>query len=98
MMICLKNGEIEYVYDLSGMMRLIGENLGADARRWLEEYFRERDADETEFREHQFEVMVELRVCSVRLSDLVMDEEIDRGAIIHETGKIDDITRKWVSG
>ena len=98
MMICLKNGDTEYVYDLDGMLLLIGERLGADVRRWLEEYLREREADEAEFRENCRETMEELRGCAERLSGLVMDEEIDRGAVLHETGKIDGITRRAVSG
>ena len=98
MMICLKNGDTEYVYDLDGMLRLIEERLGVDARRWLDAYLRERDADEAEFRENCRETMEELRGCAERLSGLVMEEDPDIGGITAEAAKIGEITGREIRG
>lgn len=98
----LSDGSIHTVFDERDALELIGERLGDDLRRWLEDRMSESDDDaayiedlEKEadgLRARHREVMVELRQHSEVITALIREKEIDRVKLSHEAGTIGCIT------
>lgn len=103
----LKSGQTETVFDLEGLLYLVEEHMGDEARRLLED-FTEPDADAAEYidslekenqqlRGHHREVMQALRELSETEAKLIREKEIDRVALSSVAGKIGKITWREVN-
>lgn len=100
--ITLKNGRNEIVFDERGFMELVDEHMGADARRWLEdwlcssdddaEYIDDLEKELTGAKEHHKDVMRELRQQSETIASLIREKDIDRKALSTAAGTIGSIT------
>lgn len=98
----LKSGQTETVFDLDGLLYLIQQHMGDDARCLLEEYIadiedpeqyaRELEKEIEKLRSHHHEVMQELRSLSGQEARLIQEKEIDRMALSTVAGKIGTIT------
>lgn len=94
----LKSGRTETVFDLEGLLYLVEQYMGSDARLLLEEFTvpEEDDADlEDEYkryRDHHHEVMKELRELSETEARLIREPEINRKALSTVVGEIGKIT------
>jgi len=99
----LKSGRTETVFDLEGLLYLVEQYMGSDARLLLEEFTapEEDDADlEDEYkryRDHHHEVMKELRELSETEARLIREPEINRKALSTVVGKIGKITWREVN-
>ena len=98
----LRDGGVETVFDLDGLLRLIDERMGDEARRWLEDWLSEREGDgdyiddlESELKgakEHHRDVICRLREQSETIARLIREKDIDRAALSHAAGIIGMIT------
>lgn len=98
----LKDGGVETVFDLDGLLRIIDERMGDEARRWLEEWLLERESEgdyiddlETELKsakEHHRDVICRVREQSETIARLIREKNIDRAALSHAAGIIGMIT------
>lgn len=103
----LSDGSVHTVFDERDALDLVGERLGDDLRRWLEDWMSESDDDaayiedlekETDgLRDHHKEVMAELRQHSEAIAVLIREKEIDRVKLSHEVGTIGCITWKEIN-
>ena len=103
----LKNGRTETVFDLDGLLYLVEEHLGSDARRLLEdftapeddtaEYIADLEQEYKRYRDHHHEVMRELRDLSETEARLIREPEIDRKALSTVAGKIGKITWREIN-
>ena len=103
----LKSGRTETVFDLEGMLYLVEQYMGSEARCLLEEFTtpEEDDADyiadlekeNQRLRDHHHEVMVELRKLSETEARLIQEKEIDRKALSTVAGKIGTITWREIN-
>ncbi len=103
----LKSGQTETVFDLDGMLYLIEQHMGSDARCLLEEIITPED-DDAEYiadlekeiqklRDHHHEVMEDLRKLSETEARLIQEKEIDRKALSTVAGKIGTITWREIN-
>lgn len=102
----LSDGSLHTVFDGRDALDLVGERLGDDLRRWLEDWMSESDDDaayiedlEKEadgLRDHHKEVIAELRQHSEAIAALIREKEIDRVKLSHEAGAISCITWKEI--
>ena len=103
----LKSGQTETVFDLDGLLYLVEQHMGDEARRLLED-FTEPDDDAAEYidslekenqrlRDHHREVMEDLRAQSETIARLIQEREIDRQALSTVVGKIGTITWREIN-
>ena len=97
----LKSGQTETIFDLEGMMYLVEQHMGSDARCLLEElaapeedadYIADLEKENQQLRDHHHEVMVKLRKLSETEARLIQEKEINRKALSTVAGKIGTIT------
>ena len=97
----LPDGSVHTIFDERDALDLVGERLGDDLRRWLEDWMSESDdaayiedleKDNDCLRARHKEVMAELRQHSEAISGLIREKEIDRVKLSHEAGAIGCIT------
>ena len=98
----LKSGQTETVFDLDGLLYLVEQHMGDEARRLLEEltapeddatgYIDSLEKEVQELRDHHKAVMRELRTLSETEARLIQEREIDRQALSTVAGKIGTIT------
>ena len=98
----LKSGQTETIFDLEGMMYLVEQYMGSDARCLLEElaapedddvdYIADLEKENQQLRDHHHEVMVKLRKLSETEARLIQEKEINRKALSTVAGKIGTIT------
>ena len=98
----LKSGQCETVFDLDGLLYLVEQHMGDEARRLLEdftapeddaaEYIDSLEKEIQELRDHHKAVMRELRTLSETEARLIQEREIDRQALSTVAGKIGTIT------
>ncbi len=103
----LKSGQTETVFDLPGMLYLVEQYMGSDARCMLEdlitpenddtEYIADLEKDIQKLRDHHHEVMEELRKLSETEARLIREKEIDRKALSTVAGKIGTITWREIN-
>lgn len=103
----LKSGQTETVFDLEGMLYLVEQHMGSDARCLLEEfttpeeddadYIADLEAEYKRYRDHHHEVMKELRELSETEARLIREKEIDRKALSAVAGQIGRITWREVN-
>ena len=103
----LKSGQTETVFDLPGMLYLVEQYMGNDARCMLEdlitpesddaEYIADLEKDIQKLRDHHHEVMEELRKLSETEARLIREKEIDRKALSTVAGKIGTITWREIN-
>ena len=103
----MKNGKTETVFDLDGLLYLVEEHMGSDARHLLED-FTEPDDDAAEYidslekenqrlRDHHHEVMEDLRAQSETIARLIQEPEIDRSALSTVAGIIGKTTWREIN-
>ena len=103
----LKSGQTETVFDLEGLLYLVEEHMGDEARRLLED-FTEPDDDAAEYidslekenqrlRDHHREVMQALRAQSETIARLIREPEIDRKTLSTTAGVIGKITWREIN-
>ena len=103
----LKSGQTETVFDLEGLLYLVEEHMGDEARRLLED-FTEPDDDAAEYidslekenqrlRDHHREVMEDLRAQSETIARLIREPEIDRKTLSTTAGVIGKITWREIN-
>ena len=103
----MKNGKTETVFDLDGLLYLVEEHMGSDARRLLED-FTAPDDDDAEYidslenenqrlRGHHREVMEDLRAQSETIARLIQEREIDRSALSTVAGIIGKTTWREIN-
>ena len=100
--ITMPDGGIETVFDLGGLLRLIEERMGCEARHLLEEWIRpDSDAEayiaylekEVEAQKtRRLDAMKALRKQSETIAELIREKEIDRVKLSHTAGAISMIT------
>jgi len=98
----LKSGKTETVFDLEGLLYLVEQYMGSEARLLLEdlitpenddaEYIADLEKDIQKLRDHHHEVMEELRKLSETEARLIREKEIDRKALSTVVGEIGKIT------
>lgn len=98
----LKSGQVETVFDLDGLLYLVEQHMGSDARLMLEdciaeiedpeEYISDLEKENQRLRDHHHAVMEELRSLSEAEARLIQEREIDRKALSAVAGKIGTIT------
>ena len=103
----LKSGQIETVFDLEDLLRLVEEHMGDETRRLLEEltapedddaeYIADLEKEIQKLRDHHHEVMTELRSLSETEARLIQEKEIDRKALSTIAGKIGTITWREIN-
>ena len=103
----LNTGKIETVFDLEGMLYLVEQHMGSDARFLLEEfttpeeddtdYIADLEAEYKRYRDHHHEVMKELRELSETEARLIREKDIDRKALSDVAGKIGKITWREIN-
>ena len=77
----LKDGGVETVFDLDGLLRIIDERMGDEARRELKSA-----------KEHHRDVICRVREQSETIARLIREKNIDRAALSHAAGIIGMIT------
>ena len=100
--ITMPDGKNETVFDLDGLLRLMEERMGYEARQLLEEWIQpDSDAEEyIRFLEKEVEVqkarrmdaMKALRKQSETIAVLIREKDIDRVKLSHAAGAIGMIT------
>ena len=100
--ITMPDGKIETVFDLGGLLRLIEERMGYEARLLLEEWIRPDNKAEEYIQFLQKEVealkvrhldtMKALREQSETITGLIREKDIDRVKLSHAVGAISMIT------
>ena len=103
----LKSGQTETVFDLDGLLYLVEQHMGDEARRLLEdftapdddaaEYIDSLEKENKRLRDHHHEVMMELRSLSETEARLIQEKEIDRKALSTAVGKIGTITWREIN-
>ena len=103
----LKSGKTETVFDLEGLLYLVEQYMGSEARLLLEdlitpenddaEYIADLEKDIQKLRDHHHEVMEELRKLSETEARLIREKEIDRKALSTVAGKIGTITWREIN-
>ena len=103
----LKSGQTETVFDLEGLLYLVEEHMGDEARRLLEDFtvpeeddpdaLADLEAEYKRYRDHHHEVMRELRDLSETEARLIREPEIDRKALSGIAGKIGTITWREIN-
>ena len=100
--ILLPNGNVETVFDLADLLRLIEDRMGWEARELLEEWIRP-DSDAEEYiaylekeveaqKSRRLDAMKALRKQSETITELIREKEIDRVKLSHAVGAISMIT------
>ena len=104
--ITTKDGKNHVLFDERDLFLIIEEYAGDEARRWLEDYFSDRECEhcddaevieelESELKgekEHHKDVIRELREQSEIIAGLIREKDIDRGKLSTAAGKIGTIT------
>ena len=100
--ITMLDGKNETVFDLDGLLQLMEERMGYEARQLLEEWIRpDSDAEEyIRFLEKEVEAqkarrmdaMKALRKQSETIAELIREKDIDRVKLSHAAGAIGMIT------
>ena len=103
----LKSGQTETVFDLDGLLYLVEQHMGDEARRLLEdftapeddaaEYIDSLEKENKRLRDHHHEVMEDLRAQSETIARLIQEREIDRQALSTVVGKIGTITWREIN-
>ena len=103
----LKTGQVETVFDLEDLLRLVEAHMGDETRRLLEdltgpeddaeEYIAHLEKKNQRLREHHREVMQTLRELSETEAKLIREKEINRVALSSVAGKIGKITWREVN-
>ena len=103
----LKSGQCETVFDLEDLLRLVEQCMGSETRYLLEEltapedndadYITDLEKEIQKLRDHNHEVMVELRELSETEAQLIQEKEIDRKALSAVVGKIGTITWREIN-
>ena len=98
----LSDGSVHTLFDERDALELIDRCMGAEMRKWLEDWLSEGDDDaayiddlekEAEgLRAHHKEVMQELRRQSETIAGLIREKEIDRKALSAAAGAIGCVT------
>ena len=98
----LSDGSVHTLFDERDALELIDRCMGAEMRKWLEDWLSEGDDDaayiddlekEAEgLRAHHKEVMQELRRQSETIAALIREKEIDRRALSAAAGAIGCVT------
>ena len=103
----MPDGGIETVFDLDGLLRLIEERMGYEARELLEEWIRP-DSDAGEYiafleneaetqKARRLDAMKALREQSETIAGLIREKEIDRVKLSHAVGAISMITWREIN-
>ncbi len=105
--ITMPDGGIETVFDLGGLLRLIEERMGCEARDLLEEWIRpDSDAEayiaylekEVEaLKVRHLDTMKALREQSETITGLIREKDIDRVKLSHAAGSISMITWREIN-
>ncbi len=105
--ITMPDGGIETVFDLGGLLRLIEERMGYEARDLLEEWIRpDSDAEayiaylekEVEaLKARHLDTMKALREQSETIAGLIREKDIDRVKLSHAAGSISMITWREIN-
>lgn len=100
--ITLKNGRNETLFDEQDFMELVDEQMGADARRWLEDwlgnnddvsdYIDDLEKELTVAKAHHKDVMRQLRQQSEMIASIIREKDIDRKTLSMAAGQIGCIT------
>ena len=103
----LKSGQCETVFDLDGLLYLVEQHMGDEARRLLEdftapeddaaEYIDSLEKENKRLRDHHHEVMEDLRVQSETIARLIQKPEIDRSALSTVAGIIGRTTWREIN-
>ena len=98
----LSDGSVHTLYDERDALELVDRCMGAEMRRWLENWMSKGDDDtayiddlekEAEgLRARHKEVMAELRQQSETIAGLIREKEIDRKALSAAAGAIGRVT------
>ena len=98
----LKDGSIETVFNTRDLLDLIGNHMGFEIQRLLEErleepeflelYIADLERDADDLRTRYKERMAELREQSETISRLIREKEIDRKALSAAAGAIGSLT------
>lgn len=105
--ISMPDGRIETVFDLAGLLRLIEEQVGYEARDLLEEWIRP-DSDAEDYirylekeavaqKTRRLDAMKALRKQSETIAELIREKEIDRVKLSHAAGAISLITWREIN-
>ena len=105
--ISMNNGKTEVVFGERDFLDLVDAHMGMEARRWLEEYLAEGDADAAYIEDlekmldgakaHHKEVMTELRKLSEEIAGIIREKDIDRKALSNAAGQIGIITWREIN-
>ena len=105
--VVMKNGKTETVFDLDGLLYLVEEHMGSDARHLLEdftapdddaaEYIDSLEKENQRLRDHHHEVMEDLRAQSETIARLIQKPEIDRSALSTVAGIIGRTTWREIN-
>ena len=103
----LKSGQTETVFDLEGLLYLVEEHMGDEARRLLEDftapeddaadYITDLEKENQRLRDHHHEVMEDLRAQSETIARLIQKPEIDRSALSTVAGIIGRTTWREIN-
>ena len=103
----LKSGQTETVFDLDGLLYLVEQHMGDEARRLLEdftapkddaaEYIDSLEKENKRLRDHHHEVMEDLRAQSETIARLIQKPEIDRSALSTVAGIIGRTTWREIN-
>ncbi|MCR5844831.1 MAG: hypothetical protein K6G66_12885 [Oscillospiraceae bacterium] len=98
----LSDGSVHTIFDDRDALDLIGEYMGWDMRKWLEDwlsegyedaaYIEDLEQEADSLRAHHKEVMTELRKESEAIAGLIREKDIDRRALSTAAGNIGCIT------
>ena len=103
----LSDGSVHTVFTERDALVLIGERMGYEMQRWLEDWLTEMEGnadyiDDLEkeaegLRAHHKDVIEELRQQSETIAGLIREKEIDRKALSAAAGRIGTITWREIS-
>ena len=103
----LKSGQCETVFDLDGLLYLVEQHMGSDARHLLEdftapdddaaEYIDSLEKENQRLQDHHHEVMEDLRAQSETIARLIQKPEIDRSALSTVAGIIGRTTWREIN-
>lgn len=98
----LKDGSVETVFDIRDLLDLIGNHMGFEIQRFLEErleepeslesYIADLEKDADDLRTRYKERMAELREQSGSIARLIREKDIDRMALSAAAGAIGSLT------
>ena len=102
MVIKLKDGKVDTVFELRDMLFLIEEYMGYEARQWFDDFFSEADEDSEYIEDlekdlqaaknHHRKVMEQLREQSETIANLIREKDIDRKSLSTAAGIIGTVT------